>query len=382
MLTWTKEQARDFFVNYQMINTSNNNSIREVFNRIKTIQMDPLNVVGTNPELVLQARIKNFKKIDLQNALYKDRILIDGWEKQMSIYETKFFPHFTRVRNDRSMRHISGVLNHYKFDLNGLIDDVHEIIKIQGPIFSSKIQLGDKKSNRWGSSKASTLAVDYLFHEGSIGVNKRNNTQKEYDLIENLIPNHNEVDPFSEEDEFILWYLKRRMETVGLVYSKSKVHFDGLHIRNRTVRNKFLEILLDNNFIEKVHVEGIKDVFYIPVCALDVELLLKNTISFIAPLDNLTWDREILKQLFDFDYIWEVYTPVKKRKYGYYVLPILRGSEFIGRIEFEKQRGNEPLRIKSLVYEEGIKKTKKLDNEINIALNKFVKYLGTNEVVL
>lgn len=382
MITWTKQQARNFFVNYQMINTSNKYSIEDVFNRIKTIQMDPLNVVGMNPELVLQARIKNFKKIDLQNALYKDRILIDGWEKQMSIYETKYFPHFTKVRSSRAKAHMRGAKNYYNFDISELNGEVLEVIKEQGPMFSSAIKLGDRKNNRWGSSKASTLSVDYLFHNGIIGVNKRNNTQKEYALIENLIPEFIKEDPFNDEDEFILWYLKRRMETVGLVYSKSKVHFDGLHIRNKTKRKKYLEILLEENIIKKVHVEGIKDEFYVPVSALEVEQSLKNTITFLAPLDNLTWDREILKQLFDFDYIWEVYTPIKKRKYGYYVLPILRGSEIIGRIEFEKHRNNEPLRIISIQYEDRMRQTKKLENEMRVALNKFAKYLGAQEVII
>lgn len=381
MINWTKQQARDFFVNYQMINTSNNYKIVDVFNRLKTIQMDPLNVVGTNPELVLQARIRNFKKIDLQNALYKDRILIDGWEKQMSIYETKYFAHFTRVRNNRSLMHTRGSLKYYKFDINVLIEDVLNIIKEKGPIFSSQITLGEKKANQWGSTKASTLTVDYLFHQGRIGVNKRNNTQKEYDLIENLIPNYISEDPFSDEDEFILWYLKRRIETIGLVYSKSKVHFDGLHIRNKTIRNKYLDVLLDTDFIKKVCVEGIKDVFYVPVSALEIEHSLKNTITFIAPLDNLTWDRELLELLFDFEYKWEVYTPVAKRRWGYYVLPILQGSSFIGRIEFEKQRGKDSLIIKELNFESSVRKTKALSTELDKALNRFRKYLGASDII-
>ena len=108
-----------------MINTSETFTIEDVFNRIKTIQMDPLNVVGTNPELVLQARIKGFKKIDLQNALYKDRILIDGWEKQMSIYETKYFPYFHYVRDSRSAGSMRGALKYRNIDINDYIEDVH-----------------------------------------------------------------------------------------------------------------------------------------------------------------------------------------------------------------------------------------------------------------
>ncbi len=85
-----------------MINNDTNPNILDVFNRIKTIQYDPLNVVGTNSELVLQSRIKAFKKNDLYNALYEERYLIDGWDKQMCIYETYHFSRFTRVRQSRS----------------------------------------------------------------------------------------------------------------------------------------------------------------------------------------------------------------------------------------------------------------------------------------
>ena len=99
----------------------------------------------------------------------------------------------------------------------------------------------------------------------------------------------------------------------------------------------------------------------------------------MAPLDNLMWDRDLLRELFAFDYTWEVYTPKNKRKYGYYVLPILQGAKLIGRIEFEKQRNQEPLKIMSLVFEDGIKKTKKLDNDIKKALKNFSRYLGIKE---
>ena len=95
-MNWTKKQAREFLVNYHMINSSNLYTIKDVFNRIKSIQYDPLNVVGTNPELVLQSRVHNFKKEMLYDALYKERYLIDGWDKQMCIFRTKEFPQLDR----------------------------------------------------------------------------------------------------------------------------------------------------------------------------------------------------------------------------------------------------------------------------------------------
>ncbi|AIO18470.1 hypothetical protein KQ51_00590 [Candidatus Izimaplasma bacterium HR1] len=380
MINWTKQQARDFFVNYQMVNTSNHYTINDVFDRLKTIQMDPLNVVGTNPELVLQSRIKGFKKEDLSKALYQDRFLIDGWEKQMSIYETKYFPHFSIVRKHRSENGLIGARKYYDLDATEFIDEVYDIVKEQGPIFSSKIKLGESKKHRWGHTKPSTVAIDYLWQKGLLGISERKNTQKKYDLIQRIFPEIDQNNPFQTEEEFIEWYLIRRINTVGLTWSKSIVHFDGYYIKNRKLRNHYFDVLEKKNFIEKVHVEGIKDVFYIPLSAKNRKIELTNNISFLAPLDQITWDRELLRKLFNFDYTWEVYTPKIKRKYGYYVLPILQGSNFIGRIEFTKHRNNDPLEIISISYEEGIKQTKKLEREINRALNRFSKYLGAKEV--
>ena len=68
--------------------------------------------------------------------------------------------------------------------------------------------------------------------------------------------------------------------------------------------------------------------------------------EFLAPLDNLIWDRELIKELFDFDYKWEIYTPVKDRKFGYYVLPVLYGEDFAGRIETARNKKNNRFIIK------------------------------------
>ncbi len=74
----------------------------------------------------------------------------------------------------------------------------------------------------------------------------------------------------------------------------------------------------------------------------------------LAPLDNMLWDRKLVKAIFDFDYKWEVYIPVPQRRYGYYVLPILYGDRLAGRLEPEKQEKGKPTVIKNIWWEEGI----------------------------
>ena len=72
-----------------------------------------------------------------------------------------------------------------------------------------------------------------------------------------------------------------------------------------------------------------------------------------APLDPFVWDRDFLRRLFDFDYVWEVYVPAAKRRWGYYVLPILYGDRLVGRIEPRIERKTNELRIAGLWWEQG-----------------------------
>jgi uncharacterized protein len=76
-------------------------------------------------------------------------------------------------------------------------------------------------------------------------------------------------------------------------------------------------------------------------------------VAFLAPLDPLVWDRQLLRPLFGFDYIWEVYVPQKKRRWGYYVLPLLYGDRMVGRIEPRFDRAADTLRILGLWWEDG-----------------------------
>jgi len=76
-------------------------------------------------------------------------------------------------------------------------------------------------------------------------------------------------------------------------------------------------------------------------------------VALLAPLDPFVWDRDFLRSLYAFDYVWEVYVPEKKRRWGYYVLPILFGDRLVGRIEPRLDRKSGALRILGLWWEAG-----------------------------
>ena len=102
--------------------------------------------------------------------------------------------------------------------------------------------------------------------------------------------------------------------------------------------------------------------------------------AIIAPLDNLLWDRELVEQLFDFKYRWEVYKPVVEREYGYYVLPILFGDRFIARFEPGREKKSGALIIKNWWWEEGIEKTEEMFNALRDCFQRFSGYLGTDTI--
>ena len=101
---------------------------------------------------------------------------------------------------------------------------------------------------------------------------------------------------------------------------------------------------------------------------------LKPRMSFIAPLDPLMWDKALILALWDFRYSWEIYTPVVKRKYGYYTLHILYGDRFVGRIEAVPDRREGTLKVKGLWWEPGIRQTKTLKSTLERALSGFAKF--------
>lgn len=383
-------EARMFLITYQGLNYNGNtqgeNSVVDYFRRVGCIQFDPLNMVGRNADLVLQSRIKNYKSSILNDLLYEKRCLIDGWDKMMAIYLQTDWPYFKRIRKENGIdlqnvlahRNASQALEH--------LEQVKNIVIESGPLQSNKIDIGSNNPGSWGHRKLSSAALDYLYTIGELGVYKKINTQKVYDVIENLLPSDilNQEEPFESDERFYEWYVKRRIGSIGMLWSRNGSAWLGHFISNSKIRNNAIKALLEKGEIKEFYVEDIKYPFYIR--KEDLNLLNeitdtdKKEMKFIAPLDNLLWDRTMIKSMFDFDYSWEVYIPVKKRKYGYYVLPVLYNNRFVARFEPEIYRGEKELHIKEWWWEEDIIVTEELESALKQAFDQFCNYLGAENV--
>ena len=348
------------------------------------IQYDPVDSVGRNAELTLQSRVRGFRKKYLYELLYKDRKLFDYPDKEISIIPVEDWPYFQRYRNASNN-------NRYRFTgLQEYEQQALEYIRINGPVSSSTLPVeGAVKwystihwSGDWdgGDTKASRSVLEQLYTTGELIIHHKEGSRKYYDLAERHIPEEilNREDPFYDDYDHIRWRIKRRIGAVGLLWNRNSAAFLGIWGLSTDLRNQIFYDLLNSGEIREVWVEDIRFPFY--MLAEDEELLHKavdpslksSRCEFLAPLDPMLWDRDLIKKIFDFSYTWEIYVPKEKRKYGYYVLPVLYGDRLVGRIEARKADG--VMRVENLWLEPDIKRTKRIRQAVNRRMPGFARF--------
>lgn len=381
----TRQEARRFLVRYHGLDGSAAWSGKEgllaCFRRFGAIQYDPLDVAGRNPELVLQSRISGFRRGMLDELLYRDRLLVDHWDKQMSIHLAEEWPHRTRLRHAYAAA-LRGWLK-YRNSETALeqLDPVLAALKASGPVLPEKLDFGPLPNlSGWGSKKVSGAALDYLAATGEAGIHSRRRTRKIYAPIGELLPAAllATADPFATEHEFLLWYARRRVEAVGLAANRNGGTWLVNLLDAKEARTPLLAELAERGELLRVKVEGLREVLYMPSGSarmLELPDAPERRAVFLAPLDNLLFDRRLVADLFDFEYTWEVYVPAAKRRYGYYVLPVLWGEELIARFEPAPHRGASELEIKNWWWEPGVRQTPKLRSAIAAAKRRFQQFL-------
>ena len=148
------------------------------------IQYDPVNLVGQNSELVLQARVADYTPALLGELLYSERRLVDGWDKQASIHRVEDWPYFTRHR-ERSRREHGDPANPPMAIAAAVMDAIRE----RGPLCSADLEHQSTIDWWWGvPTRLGRAALEILYGMGELGVHHRVNTRRSFDLIERLLP--------------------------------------------------------------------------------------------------------------------------------------------------------------------------------------------------
>ena len=356
------DQARRFLVRRHLLAPPRSlpadpHSVLDVVERLGLLQFDPLEVPGArNHDLTLHARIGGYRREWCDRWLYgPDRRLIELYNKSLNILPMHELPHY-RIAWQRFAA---------ASEEDGLLTQQADVaaailarLEADGPLSTAAFaEHGHAVDWWWAPTRASRAVMEALFVTGRIGISRREGNRRHYDLIERLVPADLLSLAESEEDA-MTHRLLSRYRAVGLTTSigtQTEVMYSAGSQAERVRRT---ERLVDEGRLIPVDVDGLKRGRYI--VAEDAHLLAETrdasampspSVSFLAPLDPLVWDRRMLRELFGFDYLWEVYVPEKRRRWGYYVLPLLFGDRFVGRIEPRLDRKRGTLAIVGIWFE-------------------------------
>lgn len=377
----TKTQARRFMLRHHGLLGSHafagKEGVLSYIQQCGCIQYDPIDVCGKNSELVLQSRVKGFTKDMLTELLYTDRLLIDHFDKNMAIYPVADWPCFARERAR------SGMITRSQEEVDAAIETVYALLQTRDFISSRETEMDQKVDWYWSATTLSRAVLETLYFRGKLCIHHKQHTVKFYAKTEDLLPQDilTQPDPNTTDEDYRAFRILRRIGAVGLLWNKPSDAYLCIEGQKDGGRSAAFAQLIAQGALVQVQVEGITE----PLFARKAEEHLLDEIllnipyeprmEFLAPLDCLLWDRKLVEKLFDFAYKWEIYTPVVKRKYGYYVLPIVWGDAMVGRIEAVADRKAKVLRVKGIWWE-----TEPYEEAIQKCLEEFAKFNGCEAV--
>ncbi len=386
-ISLTNRQARRFILAHQGLwpphSRTGKSGVMEHIRRVGCIQFDPLNMAGRSPELVLQARVADFQPAILDELLYEDRRLLDGWDKMMSIYPVEDWPYFQRRREAALSRY-----NHGKRPAAAILPEVRAEIERRGPLSSIDLDFDQTVDWAWAPTRIARAALESMYYWGELVIHHKVNTRKVYDFASRHIPPEllNTPDPNPTEEQFHDWYILRRIGGIGLIWDKAGDAWIGIPGVKSTQRKAALARLLEQGSLLEVQVEGMS--LPLMMRAADLPVLedvlgtkdIAPRAAILAPLDNLLWDRRFIEELFGFRYRWEVYKPAAEREYGYYVLPILYGNRFIARFEPGRDRKNNALILKNWWWEADVEPDADMQAALRACFERFMGFLGVENI--
>jgi uncharacterized protein YcaQ len=336
-------------------------SVLRVVERLGSLQFDPLEVTGRNHDLVLAARIDGYRRAWTDDYLYGSRTLYETYNKGLSIVPTAQLPWY-RITWDLNRDEHDGAA----FDVHApLVEELLDRIRRDGPLSSTDVEPRAAIEWYWRPTNQVRAILEALAEAGILGLARREGNRRVYDLAERLFPADLLATSVPERDQRRHKLLSRYRAHGLLGRSGSAELWVGTapgiakpHQPDKATRGDLLEELVEAGSLIPVTVEGVRGERFI----LDDETgLLESAgrqgagvgVALLAPLDPFVWDRDFLRALYAFDYVWEVYVPAARRRWGYYVLPILFGDRLVGRIEPRIDRRAGALRILDFWWEAG-----------------------------
>jgi uncharacterized protein YcaQ len=369
-LSISDAEAARFLVSYQLARSD----VAGVFNRLGSVQYDPLNPVGRNVDLVLQARVPGYRVDGWLKPVYCDRIAYDAWDKQACLVPVADWPWRRPIRERFHPWHDREILREYPDMVTSVFDEIDR----RGPL--SSLDFEDRQAaperHSWYGPTVVKRVLRALWATGELVTHHRESGRHYYARPEHVIPEPY-ISAMCEQDldEYYRWVVLRRHQTAGLLRPGASAEIWSV-CGDSAARLRAISDLVQLGALVPVEVGDRRQRYHIPASALPyLEVDPPNRgLTFLGPLDSLLWDRRAVRDLFHFDYVWEVYKKPHDRRWGYYVLPVLSGSRFVGRIDSRLENG--VWKVAQWWWEDDVRVTLDMLALLRSASRRFARYLG------
>ena len=352
----SKDDARRFLVARHFLAPARSvaggpDGVLEVLRKLGSIQFDPIAVAGRNHDLMLHARVAGYEPAWC-DELYERREIFETTNKALSFIPASEFPWFRRNSGRKGRLFHAAALD----DNAEVAVRVLERIRAEGPLSARDFEGEPGPTKNWfGMPENAVRAVLEAYTvAGVIGLARRDGNLRHYDLLERLLPAEVAAREVPEREQ-LRHKLLSRYRAHGLL-AAGGAGGTFARIANPPERKELHKELVELGSLVPVEIEGMRGKRFV----LPEELPLlqappepKPSVAFVAPFDSLLWDTGLLASLHDFDYVWEGFFQPAKRRWGYYVLPIVFGDRLVGRIEPRIDAAEGLVQILAVWWEDG-----------------------------
>lgn len=342
--------------------------------RLGYVQIDTVNVIERAHHHTLWTRVPGYRPEHLDELLARDRKIFEYWGHAMCYLPLADFRFY--LQKMRTFPAWASWQGRFLEKHAALMEEVYARIRDEGPLAARDFG-GTARSKGWWEWKPAKIALDLLFSQGRLMVDRREKFQRFYDLAERVLPDWVDT-TLPDEDEAELFFTRRALAAHGL----ATLNDVRLHLRRSSKKRKYIDRLVEEGEAVGVRVEGLDGELFALRGVLDGfdERPLEG-LHLLSPFDNLVIQRDRLKRLFGFDYALECYKPPAQRTMGYFALPILFGEEFVGRVDLKADRKAGRLLVQGLWWEDGVRLGKELKGALRKKLEEMAAFNGCGEVV-
>ena len=315
--------------------------------RLGMVQLDPLAPVARAHHHILWSRHRDWRPGRYDTLLERRRSVFEHFTHDAAILPMTTWPWWARARRRRAERYARGVWGAHLPPVRERMRIVERVAR-DGPLCSAdfeSVERADRSVHAW-MRPPHKIVLEHLWLEGRLAVARRRRFAKYYDLVERVVPEALR-DEHRDEPEQIDFLCRAALRRLGFATVGELQRFWDA-VSTDEVRD-WLDAHPDA--WRAVRVEGADGVRRDAFAPADVEDALAGLpepdrrARVVNPFDPVVRDRARLARLFGFDFRIEIYVPAAKRRYGWYVYPVLDGARFVGRVEARVPRGADRLEV-------------------------------------